>query len=96
MTHSFDYAEAFSRNIGWVTETEQYLLRSKRVAIAGMGGEVLPIRPLSLGSTERTCLIFRNKAWPVVERGDSEFPGGVRPSTWTILPSFPALHVREN
>lgn len=34
----FDYAEAFSRNIGWVTEPEQLRLRSARVAIAGMGG----------------------------------------------------------
>jgi molybdopterin/thiamine biosynthesis adenylyltransferase len=34
----FDYDVAFSRNIGWVTAGEQALLRSKRVAIAGMGG----------------------------------------------------------
>lgn len=34
----FDYATAFSRNIGWVTESEQQALRGKRVAIAGMGG----------------------------------------------------------
>ena len=34
----FDYAEAFSRNIGWVTSAEQALLREKKVAIAGMGG----------------------------------------------------------
>lgn len=38
MARTFDYAEAFSRNIGWITETEQSLLRGKRVAIAGMGG----------------------------------------------------------
>lgn len=34
----FDYAEAFSRNIGWVTHAEQARLRSARVAIAGLGG----------------------------------------------------------
>lgn len=34
----FDYGEAFSRNLGWVTEAEQTLLQSKRVAIAGLGG----------------------------------------------------------
>jgi molybdopterin/thiamine biosynthesis adenylyltransferase/nitroreductase len=34
----FDYQIAFSRNLGWVTETEQALLRGKRVAIAGLGG----------------------------------------------------------
>jgi molybdopterin/thiamine biosynthesis adenylyltransferase len=34
----FDYATAFSRNVGWLTETEQQTLRGKRIAIAGMGG----------------------------------------------------------
>lgn len=34
----FDYTTAFSRNIGWLTESEQAALRGKRVAIAGMGG----------------------------------------------------------
>jgi sulfur-carrier protein adenylyltransferase/sulfurtransferase len=34
----FDYRRAFSRNIGWVTEVEQQILREKRIAIAGMGG----------------------------------------------------------
>jgi molybdopterin/thiamine biosynthesis adenylyltransferase len=35
---AFDYATAFSRNIGWLTEPEQQTLRTKRIAIAGMGG----------------------------------------------------------
>lgn len=35
---TFKYQEAFSRNIGWVTQAEQQLLRGKRVAIAGLGG----------------------------------------------------------
>ena len=34
----FNYREAFSRNIGWVTDAEQDLLRQKRIAIAGLGG----------------------------------------------------------
>lgn len=34
----FNYDEAFSRNIGWLTRQEQDLLRRKRVAIAGLGG----------------------------------------------------------
>ena len=34
----FSYSEAFRRNIGWVTEAEQQVLRGKRVAIAGLGG----------------------------------------------------------
>ena len=35
---SFNYDEAFSRNIGWLTLLEQEQLRHKRVAIAGLGG----------------------------------------------------------
>ncbi|WP_077338933.1 ThiF family adenylyltransferase [Pseudocolwellia agarivorans] len=38
MSHSFNYELAFSRNIGWVTDEEQAILKTKRVAIAGMGG----------------------------------------------------------
>jgi molybdopterin/thiamine biosynthesis adenylyltransferase len=35
---NFNYENAFSRNIGWVTESEQQILRGKKVAIAGCGG----------------------------------------------------------
>ena len=38
MAGAFDYADAFARNLGWVTEGEQSGLRRKRVAIAGLGG----------------------------------------------------------
>ncbi len=38
MTEFFNYNLAFSRNLGWVTEHEQAILRTKRVAIAGLGG----------------------------------------------------------
>jgi len=38
MNDQWDYDIAFSRNIGWVTETEQESLKHKRIAIAGMGG----------------------------------------------------------
>lgn len=34
----FDYPTAFSRTVGWITSKEQDILRSKRIAIAGMGG----------------------------------------------------------
>ena len=34
----FSYEEAFSRNLGWVTEAEQRRLREARVCIAGLGG----------------------------------------------------------
>ncbi|WP_374480071.1 ThiF family adenylyltransferase [Zoogloea sp.] len=37
-SRAFDYDEAFSRNIGWVTQAEQAALRGKRIAIAGVGG----------------------------------------------------------
>ncbi len=35
---AFNYHDAFSRNIGWVTESEQLRLRDARVAIGGLGG----------------------------------------------------------
>lgn len=35
---NFNYENAFSRNIGWVTESEQQILRHKKIAIAGCGG----------------------------------------------------------
>lgn len=35
---AFDYDEAFSRNLGWVTPQEQSRLKGARVAVAGMGG----------------------------------------------------------
>ncbi len=35
---SFDYSDAFSRNLGWVTEVEQAKLRETHVAIGGLGG----------------------------------------------------------
>jgi hypothetical protein len=38
MTGMFNYDDAFSRNIGWVTEVEQQQLRQSRVAIGGLGG----------------------------------------------------------
>lgn len=34
----FSFAQAFARNIGWVTAKEQQALRQKRIAIAGLGG----------------------------------------------------------
>jgi molybdopterin/thiamine biosynthesis adenylyltransferase len=34
----FEYAQAFSRNLGWITGAEQERLRRCRVAVAGLGG----------------------------------------------------------
>ncbi len=36
--YQFNYQEAFSRNIGWVTAEEQQILRNAKVAIGGLGG----------------------------------------------------------
>ena len=51
---AFSYDEAFSRNIGWITEWEQQSLRRKRVAIAGMGGvggvHLLTLTRLGIGA----------------------------------------------
>lgn len=50
----FEYATAFSRNIGWVTADEQARLRRKRVAIAGLGGvggfHLLALSRLGIGA----------------------------------------------
>lgn len=35
---AFEYEEAFSRNLGWITPQEQQRLQRARVAVAGMGG----------------------------------------------------------
>ena len=54
MNRVFSYRDAFSRNIGWVTTTEQEDLRRKRVAIAGMGGvggvHLLTLARLGIGA----------------------------------------------
>lgn len=54
LNNTFDYDTAFSRNIGWVTETEQQLLRAKRIAIAGLGGvggsHLLTLTRLGIGN----------------------------------------------
>lgn len=54
MSDAFSYSSAFARNIGWVTAAEQQTLRSKRIAIAGMGGvggvHLLTLARLGIGS----------------------------------------------
>jgi molybdopterin/thiamine biosynthesis adenylyltransferase len=54
MANAFHYSEAFSRNIGWITQPEQQILRGKRVAIAGMGGvgggHLLTLARLGIGA----------------------------------------------
>lgn len=54
MSRPFSYEEAFSRNLGWTTESEQSRLRSSRVAVAGLGGvggfHVLTLARLGVGA----------------------------------------------
>lgn len=54
MSHNFDYSQAFSRNLGWLTASDQERLRSKRIAIAGLGGvggsHLLTLARLGIGS----------------------------------------------
>lgn len=54
MSVAFSYGDAFSRNIGWVTNAEQAVLRRKRVAIAGLGGvggsHLLTLARLGIGA----------------------------------------------
>jgi len=38
MASGFSYADAFDRNLGWFTDSEQRALKGKTIAIAGMGG----------------------------------------------------------
>jgi len=51
---AFDYQQAFSRNIGWVTHQEQDILRAKKIAIAGLGGvggsHLLTLTRLGIGA----------------------------------------------
>ena len=51
---AFLYERAFARNIGWLNESEQQLLRRKRIAIAGLGGvggvHLLTLTRLGIGS----------------------------------------------
>lgn len=50
----FEYDAAFSRNLGWLTATEQQQLRSKCIAIAGLGGvggsHLLTLSRLGIGA----------------------------------------------
>lgn len=54
MISSFSYQQAFSRNIGWITQHEQGILRGKKIAIAGLGGvggsHLLTLTRLGIGS----------------------------------------------
>lgn len=52
--NDFDFDLAFSRNLGWLTEQDQAVLRQKRVAIAGLGGvggvHLLTLARLGIGA----------------------------------------------
>lgn len=50
----FDFHEAFSRNLGWITADEQNLLRRSRIAVGGLGGtggdHVITLTRLGIGA----------------------------------------------
>ena len=54
MKFEFNYDRAFSRNIGWLSASEQQALRGKRIAIAGLGGvggaHLLTLTRLGIGA----------------------------------------------
>lgn len=54
MSHEFDYAAAFSRNLGLVNPEEQEILKTRRVAVAGLGGvggvHVVTLARMGLGN----------------------------------------------
>lgn len=64
----FGYEEAFSRNIGWLTEAEQQALRGKKIAIAGMGGvggiHLLTLARLGIGGFHIADLPRRQELSP--------------------------------
>lgn len=68
--NGFNYDEAFSRNIGWVTTEEQRRLGSFRVAIAGLGGvggsHLLTLARLGIGGF--TIADFDRFDWPNLNR----------------------------
>jgi molybdopterin/thiamine biosynthesis adenylyltransferase len=69
-TTKFSYDVAFSRNIGWVTETEQAKLRNSRVAVGGLGGvggnHTLTLARLGIGAFTITDLDTFD--WPNLNR----------------------------
>jgi len=54
LSMTFDYPEAFSRTVGWITPDEQAVLRRSKVAIAGLGGvggsHLLTLARLGIGA----------------------------------------------
>lgn len=66
----FSYELAFSRNIGWVTDSEQERLRNTRVAVGGLGGvggnHALTLARLGIGKFSITDLDVFD--WPNLNR----------------------------
>jgi molybdopterin/thiamine biosynthesis adenylyltransferase len=71
----FSYDVAFSRNIGWVTEAEQALLKNCRVAVGGLGGvggsHVITLARLGIGQFTITDLDTFD--WPNLNRQAGAF-----------------------
>lgn len=66
----FSYDVAFSRNIGWVTETEQAHLKNCRIAVGGLGGvggnHAITLARLGIGRFTITDLDTFD--WPNINR----------------------------
>ena len=61
----FSYLKAISRNIGWVTDSEQEKLRQSRIAVAGLGARI-PSSACRKVATRSTALrTNRMPVWPV-------------------------------
>ena len=74
MHERFDYATAFSRNLGWITEFEQAILRRKRVAIAGMGG-VGGLHLLTLARLGLSTFRIADLSWAPISTASPERAG---------------------
>jgi len=72
------HGEAFSRNVGWLTQAEQFELRGRTVAIAGMGGvggvHLLTLARLGIGG-------FHIADMDVFERANFNRQAGATEST---------------
>ena len=71
----FAYDVAFSRNIGWVTESEQLQLQNCRVAVGGLGGvggnHAITLARLGIGRFTITDLDTFD--WPNINRQSGAF-----------------------
>jgi len=98
VTTSFNYQQAFSRNIGWLTTKEQAILRSKKIAIAGLGGvggsHLLTLTRLGVGAFHIADFDkfelpnFNRQAGATVSRLDKPKTDMLADMAWDINPEL--------